>query len=253
MRILQRAKITRHAIALSVVGIVMAALNLQSAAPASASVGCAGHCYSTARFDGSVTGIWGRWNRNYMSPEVSNDPAEFINSEMWMGLPSGNWVETGLRNGYTVNGQWNTYDGSCNCNAYSVFWGDQEPVTGPFPPIYWRHIIANVSPTGQTDTYQISRAATVNQWNIYWNGNPVGLSTVTQAWTGSRQSVGGEYSGVTSARGVADTFAMEVKYINGSGQAVSWGGPSSTTVTPGAGMWGSSPGASRWSWNKAHS
>lgn len=183
-----------------------------------------------------------------MSPEFNNSFSDFINRETWMTLPGGGWIEMGLKNGYTVNGQAGTWDGSCNCNAYSVFWADTQPGGSNF----WRHIVTNTTPTGATDTYQISRAGTVNHWNVYWRGNLVGVSTGTQRWSGEAQQVGGEYSGSTSARGFADSTDMFTKHINGSGQPVNWGWPSWYRIDGAAGFEGVSFIPSSFSWQKHH-
>jgi hypothetical protein len=230
--------------------IAMVGATLTTAEPASASVSCSpAHCYSWARWNGSIAGMWGQWHRNYMNAGGSST-GQFINSEMWMGFDGGGWIEMGLKNGYTANGVAGTVDGSCGCMAYSWFWADTQ-VGGPYNGIgFWRHILGNTSPTGNNNTYQISRAGTVNQWNVYLDGVPRGLSTATQRWTGIWQQIGGESSNANSNTARADNFDMYAKYINSSGVPTNWGGPNQTNITPGAGMEGVSYSGSEWSWQQ---
>ena len=166
---------------------------------------------------GQWTGIWGTWHRNNLqSGGSSASQPNHINSEMWFTLTNGAYLETGLYDGFEPS----SYGNGCNCGAYAQFWADTDSNGNQFT-----HVIANVSPTGQTDTYQISRAPNVNQWYIFLNGNNVGLSTITQAWSGPRMDIGGELqapSDTNPSGSHADDFDMYAKVINGNGQAVNW-------------------------------
>jgi hypothetical protein len=168
-----------------------------------------------------------------------------MNSEFWFGLNNENYIEEGLRNGLESN------DGGCNCIAYSIFWADHVGVSSGHD-VEYRHIIANVSPTGQADTYQISRAPTPNQWYVFLNGNVVGVSTVTGDWAGPFEEIGGEYQNTYVSYGHADNFDMYTRVINGSGQAVNWDHRDFTYITPCGGFEGISHSGSptEWSWQK---
>ena len=80
------------------------------------------HCYSIGVLDrNDFTGISGEWHSNNMylaDSDYAN--GSHINSEMWLAMPNGTWVEEGLRNGVDPGDP-------CGCTAYEVFWADEPP------------------------------------------------------------------------------------------------------------------------------
>jgi len=107
-----------------------------------------------------------------------------------------------------------------------------------------------VSPTGQTDVYNISRAGQTNQWNVWLDGNPIGLSTVTGSWNGAYSQIGGEYTGIDTAYGRADNFDMQELASTNGGNTYVAPPLNSFQIDPRSGFEGTSYGTGEWSWQK---
>jgi len=55
------------------------------------------HCYSIAVFDGTLTGAWGEWPDENVSPGPSSEPnSNHIDSEYWLRLTNGAYIEIGI-------------------------------------------------------------------------------------------------------------------------------------------------------------
>lgn len=203
------------------------------------------HCYSIAQFNGLLTGVWGEWLDENMNPGSSSASAPFhITSENWFLLNNGSYIETGLANGYQFT---TNTTGSCSCVTYGFFWADTNP-----NGVQWVHYGNDITPDLNNHTYEIQRAGTTNDWNIFLDYNLVGLSTATQTWNGTAQQVGGELyaTAVNNPAGsFANTFNQYVQGENSSGSWYYYGQPSTTQVS--AGFNGTSAyGNSQWAWNE---
>ncbi|MFC0435198.1 hypothetical protein [Kutzneria buriramensis] len=200
--------------------LAMAGLLAAPVAHAAPATSCnSPHCYSIGTLDRTdFTGIYGHWHSNNMylgGSEYEN--GGHINSEMWLVTAEGgaSWVEEGLRNGIDPGDP-------CGCQAYEVFWADQAP-GGTFS----RHFIDNDTPDGYDNAYEIQRGAAPNQWDVYYDGNQVGVSAVTGSWTGYEQQIGGEVAANDLGAAHADWFQMTADFRDGAGKwYVSRGGAS---------------------------
>jgi hypothetical protein len=228
---------------IGLVAIVTAVLAGVAAAPAAqAATSCINpHCYSIGILDRSddFTGIYGEWHSNNMYLADSDYAyGGHINSEMWLVMPNGTWVEEGLRNGIDPGDP-------CGCTAYEVFWADAS-TSGNFS----RHYIANVAPDGTDHSYVIQQGSGVNTWDVYYDGAYQGTSTVTGSWTGHEQQVGGEVQVNDLSTAWCDWFEMTSDFRDGAGNwYLSNGGASVPTqqVDPGfTGYWYNSD----WIWWK---
>jgi hypothetical protein len=237
------------AVALAAISTLLA---LPAATPASASVACGDiafpdlpWCYTVQDFSApNMTGAYMEQHSNYMTPgDYGNN--QNIRSYVRFYLNNGNYIETGIRNGYEY---WS--DGSCHCNAYSIYWLDSVG-TGWNQHIYV-HTIAHTTPNGVNHRYQISRGPSPNIWKIFVDGQDRGTSTITGDWLGGTMEVGGAvYAPNGSGPSRSDTFDQYRQWINGSGQRLNWNNISSTTITSGAGFNGTTWGhIDHWYWNK---
>ena len=186
-----------------------------------------------------------------MSPGLSSAiQINHINSETWFFLDNNSYIEEGLYNGWEGN-----FQGGLQTTAYQQFWADISP---GYYGVFYEHTIQNISPDGVNHSYQISRAPTFPNWNIYVDGNYVNVSTVTQSadWKGYNQQVGGELqsNSVSSPPGsFADTFDMSVAGVNSAGQFFTYGSgfPTGTYVdAPGSCFNGQVLNSSEYAWNK---
>ncbi len=188
------------------------------------------HCYSVAAFYGTLTGAWGEWKDENMSPGPSSTPnSNHIDSEFWLGLTNGAYIEIGIFNGFENEPE--HYMGGCGCGAYGQFWADTTT-----HEIQWVHFIYNISPDGAWHTYEIQRAGTRNYWNLYIDYNLVGTSTDTEDWTGEEQEIGGELQApyVDYPEGsFANTYNMYVEGKNSGGEWYSYGKPNAYTISSG--------------------
>ena len=86
------------------------------------------HCYAINWYDQSnITGIY--MNEADAVSSIGTgygDSNAHINSEIWLTMPNGAWVEAGLRNGSDAG----AVSGGCGCVAYDAFWEDATPDGG---------------------------------------------------------------------------------------------------------------------------
>lgn len=229
----------------AVAGMVITA-SLVFTPAASADTGCppnGGHCYSVGLlYRNDFTGIYGHWHNNNMYLD-NYSGSQHINSEMWLSVGSTAWVETGLTNADTSSDP-----NPCGCTAYQVFWDDVSASGN-----YYAHFIANTVPDGTDHWYMIVRGSSANQWNVYYDGYLQGVSTVTGAWTGTRQAIGGELATNSMSNAHMDWFQMTAEFRDGAGNwYTSNGGASNPTdqVDPGfTGYWAGTNN-SDWVWWK---
>lgn len=203
------------------------------------------HCYSAAIFDGNQAGVWGEWADEDMSPGPSSTSnSNHIDSEMWLDLTNGAYIETGLYNGFEDGFEHET--GGCGCGAYAQFWADTTA-----KEVQWEHWVYNITPNKHWHSYEIQRAGATNHWNIYIDYSLVGTSTDTEDWTGKDQVVGGELQApyVDDPSGsYADTYNMYVEAENASGEWYKYGKPNGYDIYSGfnAQIYGNS----EFSWNE---
>lgn len=203
------------------------------------------HCYAQALFNqqagatGLLTGIFGQWHDNNMSPGASGPGVyNHIDSEEWFIVDSTGYVETGLFNGYPWWGGNNC--GSGTCTAYMQFWGETAPNNG-VQTLYT--IGSPISPDGVNHSYQISRASIRGDWKVFLDGNTVGFSAATLDsgdWKGWQQQIGGELQSpsVSKPAGIfADTFDMYADGIDANGHFFAYGNatspPNAINIEPG--------------------
>lgn len=258
----------RAAVQALMVGVIASSLTVALGNPASATyISCANtslnpysdptRCYSeqTADFPSVYTGAWLSEHANNMGPGGADSSHPYMtNSEMWWNNgDSMYWVEAGLTS------RWNP---DINLNIYGAFWEDNWANANRTASYFAVHYLYYSSPDGSTKTFQISRGAQANYWNIYASGvSTPGISTTQNYWTGAELRVGGEM--FTSNHGAfADTFTQDVKVINGNGNGVAVPGmPASqpgfifrrnsngTVTKPICCFNGSAWYNSQWSWN----
>jgi hypothetical protein len=196
------------------------------------------HCYAINWYDQSgITGIYmtegDAFSSITNSPAPPYDSGAHINSEIWLYMPSGGYVEAGLRNGSDAG----AYSGGCNCVAYDAFWADHTP-----GGVEYQHIIAHLTPDGASHTYEFVQTSG-NTWAFYYDGSFLEDSTVTGSSTGNRFDVGGEYENTSCGAdaGLAHNFNLlsEFKFAP-AGQGAAWYTPKWRTgtgdVTPGCGF-----------------
>lgn len=184
-----------------------------TAEPAAAAVTCSttsGHCYSALRGTGTTFyGQYGTWGRAAMNaPGANSSNKYFIDSEIWASLtPSTSYaVETGLTQGYFA------VPGAVGYYAFGAY----TKTSGA----YAEHNFGLVTQSASvTDEYQISRNATSNKWNVYFDGK---LWTTPDVgfWSVGCLDTGGE---VFASKGAASKFTMYVKGITSSGGKVNLG------------------------------
>lgn len=197
------------------------------------------HCYSEAEFYHELTAVYGTWNDENMSPGGPYDEPH-IDSEFWLRLSDGAYIETGLYNGWE-----NFLHGTneCHCGAYAQFWSDTSP--GGYQ---WVHIVNNITPDGKNHSYEIARGSKTNEWYVYIDSNLVGNSLDTEQWVGDDLQVGGELQAPNEDEGsFANTYNMYVdgKYASG---WFAFGKPNAYSIFPGFNA--QTYGNSEYSWNE---
>lgn len=202
------------------------------------------HCYSDAAYDGSgLEGMWSSIRQNSLTIGTNyGDPFAHINSETWLYLPSGAWLEAGLRHGDDTGAS----SGGCGCVAYDAFWSD-----GGTNHVEHEHIIMHTSANGNVDTFEFDHQ-TGAIWNFYFNGAYNNYSSITGASSGYAEAAGGEYQNTTcvAGAGLASNFDIYTNLEDGSGN---WAGPAWNTanhIDPGCGFEGIHYSNGEYSWQK---
>ncbi|WP_194911499.1 hypothetical protein [Catenulispora rubra] len=201
---------TRRRTAFGTILVLMLALLGLAPSGASAASSCppgGSHCYAIGQlYRNDFTGIYGHWHSNNMYLNDYNG-SQHINSEMWLLIPGGGWVETGLTNANSSSDP-----NPCGCTAYEVFWDDAAANNGG----YWQHWVANVTPDGTDHWYEIVHGNN-NTWNIYHDGYLVGNSANAAAANGVRQDIGGEVASNILSNIHVDWFEMTAEFRDGAG------------------------------------
>jgi hypothetical protein len=217
---------------------------------ARAEVSCESHCYSVNWYDQSgITGIWmteaDAWDS--IGNGSGYDPNAHIDSEIWLGMPSGGYIEAGLRNGSDA-----TLPGGCNCTAYDAFWAETTPAGDQF-----QHILAHLTPDLASHTYEFVHTSG-NDWAFYYDSSFVENSTVSGSPSGNQEELGGEYVNNTCSAGggLADNFDLLSQFeFAPAGQGSAWYFPKWRTgtglVTPGCGFQDANgPSQGEYQWHK---
>jgi hypothetical protein len=225
--------------------LLLGTLALQSvASPAYADRSCESpHCYSIARYSASgITGMWGDIQQNYTSIGTGyGDTLAHINSETWLLMSNGAWLEAGLRNGSDVG----AYNGGCYCVAYDTFWEDATSSRTQF-----EHIIGHTTPNGAWDSFEFDHTSGSN-WNFYFNGNYNSYSSATGSSSGNYEEVGGEYQNRSCVAGAgwANNFDIYTAVlINGSWIQPAWN--QDNYIDSGCGFEGIHYSNGEYSWQK---
>jgi len=170
-----------------------------------------------------------------MSPGVSSQANPwFTLAHVWFGSTSSytNWIEMGYINGYRAD---------IGTVGYCTNWAAQ-----PSSGVFETHTIGCISPDGVRRGFQMSRGNATNKWNFYQSNSLVATLSNSGFWSGVASEVGGEFH-VNATNCFANTFDINARVFNGSGQALLY--PSQTqTVDPGFN--GISYSQSEWSWNR---
>ncbi|WP_030439009.1 hypothetical protein [Actinoplanes subtropicus] len=226
--------------------VLLALAGLQTLAPpAYANRNCESpHCYSQAFYTASgLIGMWSEIQENYLSIGTGyGDSNAHINSETWLLMPSGAWVEAGLRDG-NDSGSWS---GGCSCLAYDAFWAD----TNSKGTAEYRHIIESTTSTGNWDDFEFDHTSGPT-WYVYFNGNYIGYGQATGSSSGKEEQAGGEYQNTTCVTGAgwADNFDIYTEVANSNGYfSPAWNHPNE--IDSGCGFEGIHYRNGEFSWQK---
>ncbi|MFT4217359.1 MAG: hypothetical protein QM619_09290 [Micropruina sp.] len=165
------------------------------------------------------------------APTASDANDYFVDSEMWASptAAADAWVETGLTQGYFA------VPDAVGYYAFAAY----QKTSGS----YAEHDFGKVSQNSSTtDEYQISRNATTNKWNVYFDG-VLWTTPKVGFWTTACLDVGGE---VFAKSATASKFTMYVQGIKSSGSKAD---PATETKMVDSGLNGSSPKSSAWKWS----
>ena len=127
-----------------------------------------------------------------------------INNEMWVYTSSDKqqFIEMGLRNGLAIGGD---PCGDGICVAYELFWADWNGDGHEYS-----HFLANATPDGSAHSYEMISRPASSIWDLYYDGNYRGTSTIELSGTANEVEVGLElastYNGDIGAWAHADTF-----------------------------------------------
>jgi hypothetical protein len=169
---------------LAIASVVSCALLQPVTGPANAyqSSCLAAHCYSLASY--FSTGIYSAHLLENREPLWATNVAQIgahLNSEMWLTMQDGSYIEAGLRYGDD-----SFSDGQpCANVCYDLFWSETKPDGSSH-----RTIITNTTPNGYRDEWAIGRYG--GAWIIKLNGNLVGTSSYATDPTSQRLDVGSE-------------------------------------------------------------
>lgn len=201
------------------------------------------HCYSVLRAgNGDSTlyaGVYGTWNRAQMVSGCSDTvPRRGMASTQWFWPPANDglgWVEAGHLAGYVNPGR----SGDCDYWAYAA-WQKQDG-SG-----YEAHVLARLNHNDTvTDEFQISKSATTNRFNVYFNGSRTTTDDV-QFWNSRRIQIGGE---IVTPAGSSHLFEMKGRAITQGGSFVDLPGPQNEIqIDPQDVLTGNSPSSSTWNW-----
>lgn len=222
---------------LSFIAVLATVTAVLPAAPAYA-VDCRNpHCYSVLRMKTltSYYGVYTDMQAANMSPGQSSSSLPYFTlAHAWFGPTSSyaNWVEIGYINGYRFD---------IGTVGYCTNWA-AKPASGVFET----HTIGCLSPDGVRRSFQISRGNAINKWNFYQNNSLVATLSNSGFWGGTGSSAGGEFY-LNTSNSFANTFDMNIRVFNGSGQPVLYPFQDQTVN---AGFNGISYSKSQWSWNR---
>jgi hypothetical protein len=178
------------------------------------------HAYAEAKRGVSSQGYDVEFHANNMAPGRSGPyyPAH-ITAETWVIMGNGSWVEVGIINGYPAwadNKQAYLKQGTPPLTAYGFFWADGYQGCQNMS-YYWIHTIRNTVPDGTSHHFGITYRGS-KQWNIYLDGQLVGISTITNSSHAIEQDIGlelGEANSVCGDNSFADEFWMHPSTLTG--------------------------------------
>jgi len=239
-KIKRRAASLAFALALASLGLLS---SMPSPAAAFASSCIPQHCYSVARY--SSTGIYSAHlleNREPLWATNVYQNGAHLNSEMWLEMQDGSYIEAGIRYGDDSNstGQ------PCNNVCYDLFWSETN-----WYGAYHRTIVANTTPTGYRDEWAIGRYA--GSWIIKLNGNLVGTATYATDPVSKTLEVGSELQQETcsalQSHGYNSNMHVLVQASGGTLHDPAWIEPVINHCAP-TQMLGTFISSSQFSWNK---
>lgn len=225
-------------LAVASVAVTLLSLDPVASTAAAATPGCsaANHCYSVLRTGSTSStlyqGMYGTWNRAYMSAGCTTTNQQDMNSEMWFWPFSGGWVEVGHKAGWLSN------KSACDYWAFGAW--EKEDGTG-FTRVWLATLDHNDS---TTDEFQLSRSSSTNVFRLYFNG-VYKTSDNVQFWNSRRMQVGAE---VKTPDGNSHTFNMYGAALDSGGVHHNLTSPQ-TPVVDSPPLWGASSQNSEWSWH----
>lgn len=171
-----------------------------------------------------------------------------INSEAWSLLDNGDYLEAGIRNGYTTSA-------GCSCYGTFYFWADHTVVGGTDTEYFHQFGTVTINPN-QQNVYKFVRCGAIYTWCFLFDGTQYGTSTRTGDqggnWNIRHLQIGGEVAATTCANtAVAANNRLMYGYLINTNWVQVPAPATALQIDTDCGLTGSTGGVSGdWSWQK---